>query len=79
MSKARLREFARTKWGDEWFLKTIEDADGDEQYCVHHTETLVSDGIVIRDIAVLEDDAVTVTRRLVDTTEFIAEIDTDGT
>jgi hypothetical protein len=79
VEKARLREFARTRWGEEWFLETQEHADGDEYYQVHHTEELVADGIVIRDIANVEDGDVNVKRKLVNTREYVAEIEIDGT
>lgn len=75
--KERLKQEARDRWDDEWFLKGIEWADGDSAYEAHHSVQHVADGIVIRDIMELDDGEISVKRWLVNTTEYVAGIDDD--
>ena len=76
----RLREAARERYGDEWFLRVTEHADGDRYVEAVHTVEVVADGLVIRDfLRIGEDGDIERTRSLVEVREFVADIDTDDT
>lgn len=76
--RERLIEEAEERWGHEWFLDSLEHADGDTYHRIHHSVEQVADGIVVRDVLKVDDDASFETKRwLIDTTEYITQVKED--
>jgi hypothetical protein len=78
MVAVALKEAATERWGDEWFLRTVEHADGDRHHEAVHTESLLSDGLVIRQTLRPDDGDLRHKRSLVRTRQIVEPLGGDG-